>query len=110
MTAPNADGLDVPKYPDGDGDHGDQESETHDVDDPGADPKGLTPPRNPFGGGPDQDSGRGTPGESADTGPADKPGEPTDGDDNDKEDADDESDDSADSDAPDNETDATEEE
>jgi hypothetical protein len=31
------------------------------IDDPGRDPKGLTPPRNPFGGGPDQDSGRGEP-------------------------------------------------
>ena len=31
------------------------------IDDPGRDPKGLNPPRNPFGGGPDQDSGRGEP-------------------------------------------------
>jgi hypothetical protein len=30
------------------------------IDDPGADPKGLDPPRNPLAG-PDQDSGRGTP-------------------------------------------------
>jgi hypothetical protein len=33
-----------------------------DVDDPGRDPKGLGgPTRNPLGGGPDQDSGRGEP-------------------------------------------------
>jgi hypothetical protein len=32
------------------------------LDDPGRDPKGLGgPPRNPMGGGPDQDSGRGEP-------------------------------------------------
>ena len=31
------------------------------IDDPGRDPKGLNPPRNLFGGGPDQDSGRGEP-------------------------------------------------
>ena len=32
------------------------------IDDPGRDPKGIGgPPRNPFGGGPDQDSGRGEP-------------------------------------------------
>ncbi len=31
------------------------------IDDPGRDPKGLNPPRNPFGSGPDQDSGRGEP-------------------------------------------------
>ena len=31
------------------------------LDDPGRDPKGLNPPRNLFGGGPDQDSGRGEP-------------------------------------------------
>ena len=31
------------------------------LDDPGRDPKGLNPPRNLFGGGPDQDSGRGQP-------------------------------------------------
>jgi len=30
------------------------------LDDPGRDPKGLNPPRNPLGG-PDQDTGRGTP-------------------------------------------------
>jgi hypothetical protein len=35
------------------------------LDDPGRDPKGIGgPPRNPFGGGPDQDSGRGTPDDS----------------------------------------------
>ena len=32
------------------------------IDDPGRDPKGIGgPPRNPLGGGPDQDSGRGEP-------------------------------------------------
>jgi hypothetical protein len=31
------------------------------IDDPGRDPKGLNPPRNPLGSGPDQDSGRGKP-------------------------------------------------
>ncbi|MGY1704964.1 hypothetical protein ACI79C_10340 [Geodermatophilus sp. SYSU D00697] len=31
------------------------------LDDPGRDPKGLNPPRNPLGAGPDQDSGRGEP-------------------------------------------------
>jgi hypothetical protein len=32
------------------------------LEDPGRDPKGIGgPPRNPFGGGPDQDSGRGDP-------------------------------------------------
>jgi hypothetical protein len=32
------------------------------IEDPGRDPKGIGgPPRNPFGGGPDQDSGRGEP-------------------------------------------------
>jgi hypothetical protein len=34
------------------------------VEDPGRDPKGLNPPRNLFGGGPDQDSGQGTPQDS----------------------------------------------
>jgi hypothetical protein len=35
------------------------------IDDPGRDPKGLGgPPRNPLGGGPDQDSGRGEPADS----------------------------------------------
>jgi hypothetical protein len=33
-----------------------------DMEDPGRDPEGIGgPPRNPFGGGPDQDSGRGEP-------------------------------------------------
>jgi len=41
------------------------------IDDPGRDPKGIGgPPRNPFGGGPDQDSGRGEPDGSP--GPADE--------------------------------------
>ena len=32
------------------------------IEDPGRDPQGIGgPPRNPFGGGPDQDSGRGEP-------------------------------------------------
>ena len=31
------------------------------LDDPGRDPKGLNPPRNLFGAGPDQDSGQGRP-------------------------------------------------
>ena len=31
------------------------------LDDPGRDPKGLNPPRNLFGAGPAQDSGRGEP-------------------------------------------------
>jgi hypothetical protein len=32
------------------------------IEDPGRDPKGIGgPPRNPLGGGPDQDSGRGEP-------------------------------------------------
>jgi hypothetical protein len=34
----------------------------NEVDDPGREPRGLDgPPRNPLGGGPDQDSGRGEP-------------------------------------------------
>ena len=38
------------------------ESDTSgELDDPGRDPKGLNPPRNPLGAGPDQDSGRGEP-------------------------------------------------
>ena len=38
------------------------------VDDPGRDPKGIGgPPRNPMGGGPDQDSGRGEPKENPGT-------------------------------------------
>jgi hypothetical protein len=36
-------------------------SGSEELDDPGRDPKGLNPPRNPFGAGPDQDSGRGEP-------------------------------------------------
>ena len=34
------------------------------LDDPGRDPKGLNPPRNLMGAGPDQDSGRGEPDDS----------------------------------------------
>ena len=36
-------------------------SASEEIDDPGRDPNGLNPPRNPFGGGPDQDSGQGKP-------------------------------------------------
>jgi hypothetical protein len=36
-------------------------SSGEEIDDPGRDPKGLTPPRNLFGGGTDQDSGQGKP-------------------------------------------------
>ena len=49
-----------------------------DLDDPGRDPKGLTPPRNLFGGGPDQDSGRGEAAGTGNVGPGDKPETPTD--------------------------------
>lgn len=49
-----------------------------DVDDPGRDPKGLNPPRNLFGGGPDQDSGQGRPEGTGNVGPGDKPEAPTD--------------------------------
>ena len=44
---------------------------TEEIDDPGRDPEGLDPPRNLFGGGPTQDSGRGEP-----KGTADSEGEP----------------------------------
>jgi hypothetical protein len=37
------------------------------IDDPGRDPKGLNPPRNLFGGGPDQDSGQGKPADTPGT-------------------------------------------
>ncbi|HEY0507608.1 MAG TPA: hypothetical protein VGD12_06030 [Blastococcus sp.] len=38
------------------------------LDDPGRDPEGIGgPPRNPFGGGPDQDSGRGEPADTPST-------------------------------------------
>jgi len=53
-------------------------SESDEIDDPGRDPKGLTPPRNLFGGGPDQDSGGGAPSAGGNVGPADKPEAPTD--------------------------------
>jgi hypothetical protein len=43
------------------------QDETEEIDDPGRDPKGLDPPRNLFGGGPDQDSGRGEPKETPDS-------------------------------------------
>jgi hypothetical protein len=47
------------------------------IDDPGRDPKGLNPPRNPFGG-TDQDTGQGRPRGEGNVGPADKPEAPTD--------------------------------
>jgi hypothetical protein len=60
----------------------------HDVDDPGADPKGLNPPRNPLasggttGAGSDQDTGQGDPKDSPGTeGPSDVPEPPTEDDD-----------------------------
>jgi hypothetical protein len=50
-----------------------------DIEDPGREPKGLGgPPRNPFGGGPDQDSGEGAPAGTGNVGPGDKPEAPTD--------------------------------
>ena len=53
------------------------------LDDPGRDPKGLGgPPRNPLGGGPDQDSGKGEPtGSPATEGQSMMPDSPTDDDD-----------------------------
>jgi hypothetical protein len=54
-------------------------SSDEEIDDPGRDPKGLNPPRNPFGGA-DQDTGRGEPRGEGNVGPADKPEEPTDDD------------------------------
>jgi len=57
------------------------DTDTDELDDPGRDPRGLNPPRNPFGGGTDQDSGQGAPqGDAEDTGPADKPGDAADDD------------------------------
>lgn len=53
-----------------------------DIDDPGRDPKGLNPPRNPLGAGPDQDSGRGQPDGTPDTeGPTDVSASPPEDDD-----------------------------
>jgi hypothetical protein len=49
-----------------------------DIDDPGRDPKGLNPPRNLFGGTPDQDSGQGEPRGEGNVGPGAKPEDPTD--------------------------------
>ena len=52
------------------------------LDDPGRDPKGLDPPRNPLGGGADQDSGQGRPDDSPSTeGQSMMPESPTDDDD-----------------------------
>jgi hypothetical protein len=52
------------------------------LDDPGRDPKGLNPPRNPLGGGADQDSGQGKPADSPDIeGQSMMPDSPTDNDD-----------------------------
>ncbi|HEV7211042.1 MAG TPA: hypothetical protein VGN47_04935 [Blastococcus sp.] len=53
-------------------------TESDEIDDPGRDPKGLNPPRNLFGGGPDQHSGRGAPSGSGTVGPGDEPEAPTD--------------------------------
>ncbi len=52
------------------------------IDDPGREPKGLGgPSRNPLGGGPDQDSGRGDPtGTPGLSGPSDVPESPDDAD------------------------------
>ena len=47
------------------------------LDDPGRDPVGLDPPRNPFGGS-SQDSGQGAPRGTGNVGPGDKPEAPTD--------------------------------
>jgi hypothetical protein len=47
-----------------------------DIEDPGRDPKGLSPARNLFGGA-DQDTGRGEPRGEGNVGPADKPEAPT---------------------------------
>jgi hypothetical protein len=53
-----------------------------DLDDPGRDPKGLNPPRNPLGGGADQDSGQGRPDDSPSTeGQSMMPESPTEDDD-----------------------------
>jgi hypothetical protein len=53
-----------------------------DLEDPGRDPKGLNPPRNPLGGGPDQDSGQGKPADSPDIeGQSMMPDSPTENDD-----------------------------
>ena len=52
------------------------------IDDPGRDPQGLDPPRNLFGGGPDQSSGRGKPTASPGTeGKSDTPEAPPEDDD-----------------------------
>ena len=52
------------------------------LDDPGRDPKGLNPPRNPLGGGADQDSGQGRPADNPDIeGQSMMPDSPTDNDD-----------------------------
>ena len=48
------------------------------LDDPGRDPQGLNPPRNPFGGGTTQDSGQGAPNGTGNVGPGDKPEAPND--------------------------------
>ena len=51
-------------------------------DDPGRDPKGLNPPRNPLGSGADQDSGQGRPDDSPSTeGQSMMPESPTEDDD-----------------------------
>ncbi|MGY1750832.1 hypothetical protein [Modestobacter sp. SYSU DS0511] len=52
-------------------------SPDQELDDPGRDPVGLDPPRNPLGGA-DQDTGRGAPRGVGNVGPGDKPEAPTD--------------------------------
>jgi hypothetical protein len=52
-------------------------STSDDIDDPGRDPKGLTPPRNVIFGG-TQDTGQGRPAGEGNVGPGDKPEAPTD--------------------------------
>ncbi len=47
------------------------------LEDPGRDPAGLDPPRNPFGGA-DQDTGQRGPRGTGNVGPGDKPEAPTD--------------------------------
>jgi hypothetical protein len=57
-------------------------SANEEIDDPGRDPKGLNPPRNPFGSGPDQDSGQGKPKDAPGTeGESMMPESPTENDD-----------------------------
>lgn len=50
---------------------------SHEIDDPGRDPAGLSPPRNVLFGG-TQDTGQGRPRGEGNVGPGDKPEAPTD--------------------------------